>query len=269
VTGAGGKEGAVAGGPAGGNGAAVIETEGLRKAFGDQVVLDGITLRIAAGSTVALIGPSGGGKSTFLRCLNGLTSFEAGRVGVGTHALGPGPLTGPNRAAAQHIRRLLGMIFQDFQLFPHLTALQNVTEAPRRVLGRPPREARDAARSLLERVGLADKSDLYPRQLSGGQKQRVAIARALAMSPRALLCDEITSALDPELKGEVLSVVEGLRRDGITLVMVTHEIGFARRAADRVLVLERGAIIEDGPPAQVLDAPRTARTRQFLSQLLV
>ena len=260
----------VTGGPAAGaaDGAAAIEAEGLRKAYGDQTVLDGVTLRIPAGSTVALIGPSGGGKSTFLRCLNGLTPFDSGRVIVGPHRLGPGPVAGANRAAAQQIRRLLGMIFQDFQLFPHLTALENITEAPVRVLGRTQQQARDAAEALLERVGLAGRSAAYPRELSGGQKQRVAIARALAMSPRALLCDEITSALDPELKGEVLAVVEGLRRDGITLVMVTHEIGFARRAADRVLVLERGAIIEDGPPSQVLDAPRTARTRQFLSQLL-
>jgi polar amino acid transport system ATP-binding protein len=160
------------------------------------------------------------------------------------------------------------MIFQDFQLFPHLTAIENIIEAPLRVLGRPRDEARATAAHLLDRVGLADRGDALPRQLSGGQKQRVAIARALAMAPRGLLCDEITSALDPELKGEVLAVLETLRRDGITLVVVTHEIGFARRAADRVVVLDRGRIIEDGPPGEVLDRPKTARTRQFLSQIL-
>jgi polar amino acid transport system ATP-binding protein len=257
-----------AGSLANGRGVDVSVTD-LRKQFGDRTILDGLTFSIPAGATVALIGPSGGGKSTFLRCLNGLTPFDAGQVQVGPHALRAGPIAGANRAAAQRVRRLLGMIFQDFQLFPHLTAVQNIVEAPRRVLGAAPDEARARALSLLERVGLADRADAYPRQLSGGQKQRVAIARALAMSPRGLLCDEITSALDPELKGEVLGVLEGLRREGITLVVVTHEIGFARRAADRVLVLERGAIIEDGPPSEVLDHPKTARTRQFLSRILV
>jgi len=240
----------------------------LRKAFGERTILDGISLKIPAGSTVAIIGPSGGGKSTLLRCLNGLTDFDAGRVEVGPHALQAGPVRGTNRAAAQRIRRLLGMIFQDFQLFPHLTAIDNVCEAPIRVLGNPAAAARADALRLLDRVGLADRADAYPRQLSGGQKQRVAIARALAMSPRGLLCDEITSALDPELKGEVLAVLEGLRREGITLLVVTHEIGFARRAADRILVLDRGTVIEDGPPAEVLEQPRNPRTRQFLSQIL-
>jgi polar amino acid transport system ATP-binding protein len=160
------------------------------------------------------------------------------------------------------------MIFQDFQLFPHLTAIENLIEAPVRVLGKSVDEARAEATRLLDRVGLSQRRDAYPRALSGGQKQRVAIARALAMHPRGLLCDEITSALDPELKGEVLAVVEDLRRDGITLMMVTHEIGFARRAADRVLVLDHGAILEDGPPSEVLERPKTARTRQFLSLLM-
>jgi polar amino acid transport system ATP-binding protein len=245
-----------------------VRVEGLRKRFGARDILDSLDLDIAAGATVALIGPSGGGKSTFLRCLNGLTPFDAGCVQVGARVLRAGPVAGENAQAAREIRRLLGMIFQDFQLFPHLTALENVTEAPVRVLGLASDRARVEAERLLDRVGLLDRAGAYPRQLSGGQKQRVAIARALAMSPRGLLCDEITSALDPELKGEVLSVLEGLKREGITLVVVTHEIGFARRAADRVLVLDRGAIIEDGPPASVLDQPRTARTRQFLSRIL-
>jgi polar amino acid transport system ATP-binding protein len=246
-----------------------LAVEGLRKSFGGRTILDGVDLAIAPGQTVAVIGPSGGGKSTLLRCLNGLTDFDGGRVVVGPHVLGPGIQSGPNRAIARQIRRILGMIFQDFQLFPHLTALENIIEAPVRVLGRPQDEARATAARLLERVGLADRGDALPRQLSGGQKQRVAIARALAMSPRGLLCDEITSALDPELKGEVLAVLESLRRDGITLMVVTHEIGFARRAADRVVVLDRGTIIEDGPPADVLERPKTARTRQFLSQILL
>jgi len=251
-----------------GNPGTDLALEGLRKGYDGHPILDGLTLEIAAGSTVAIIGPSGGGKSTLLRCLNGLTPFEAGGVRVGPHRLGAGPIAGPNRAAAQQIRRLLGMIFQDFQLFPHLTAIENLVEAPLRVLGMPVEEARAEAERLLERVGLSHRKDAYPRELSGGQKQRVAIARALSMHPRGLLCDEITSALDPELKGEVLAVMEDLRRDGITLLMVTHEIGFARRAADRVLVLDHGAILEDGPPSEVLERPKTARTRQFLSLLL-
>lgn len=245
-----------------------LTLEGVRKVYDGHTILDGVTLSIAAGTTVALIGPSGGGKSTLLRCLNGLTSFEGGSVRVGEHRLGPGPIDGPNRGAAQQIRRLLGMIFQDFQLFPHLTAIENLIEAPVRVLGTPAEAARAEAERLLERVGLSHRKDAYPNMLSGGQKQRVAIARALSMHPRGLLCDEITSALDPELKGEVLAVMEDLRRDGITLVMVTHEIGFARRAADRVLVLDHGAILEDGPPREVLERPKTARTRQFLSLLM-
>ena len=245
-----------------------LTLEGVRKVYDSHTILDGVTVSIAAGTTVALIGPSGGGKSTLLRCLNGLTPFEGGNVRVGEHRLSPGPIEGPNRAVAQQIRRLLGMIFQDFQLFPHLTAIENLVEAPVRVLGTPVEAARAEAARLLDRVGLSHRKDAYPSMLSGGQKQRVAIARALAMHPRGLLCDEITSALDPELKGEVLAVVEDLRRDGITLVMVTHEIGFARRAADRVLVLDHGAILEDGPPREVLERPKTARTRQFLSLLM-
>jgi ABC-type polar amino acid transport system ATPase subunit len=245
-----------------------IGVEGLRKAYPGHVVLDGISMTIPPGACVAVIGPSGGGKSTFLRCLNGLAPFEAGVVSVGPHRLDAGASPASNRAAAKAIRLNLGMIFQDFQLFPHLTVIGNVMEAPVRVLGRSRAEARVTGERLLTRVGLLERADALPRELSGGQKQRVAIARALAMQPRGLLCDEITSALDPELKGEVLEVLEDLRRDGITLVVVTHEIGFARRAADRVLVLEKGAIIEDGPPGEVLGNPATERTRQFLSRIL-
>jgi len=247
-----------------------IVLEGVTKRFGERPVLDGVSLAVEPGETVALIGPSGGGKSTVLRCINGLTTFDAGAIRVGPHTLVPASAPGGgNGSTARQVRRLVGMIFQDFQLFPHLTAIQNIVEAPLRVLGQPRREAHESARRLLQRVGLEAHADHYPRQLSGGQKQRVAIARALAMSPRGLLCDEITSALDPELKNEVLAVLEVLKRDGITLMVVTHEIGFARRAADRVVVLDSGRIIEDGPPAQVIDQPRMPRTRQFLSQILV
>jgi len=240
-----------------------ITLAGVTKRYGERLVLDGVNLTIAAGQTVALIGPSGGGKSTLLRCLNGLTSFDAGEIRVGPHVLPPRRSHG-NDPAVRQMRRLFGMVFQDFQLFPHLTALENVMEAPRRVLGLPRSAATERGLSLLKRVGLANHADAWPGQLSGGQKQRVAIARALAMEPRGLLCDEITSALDPELKNEVLGVLEDLKKDGLTLLMVTHEIGFARRAADRVVVLADGRIVEEGPPAQVLAGPQTPRARLFL-----
>ncbi len=244
-----------------------IVLRGVCKCYGSRKVLDGVDLTINAGETVALLGPSGGGKSTLLRCLNGLNTFDAGEIHIGPHVLKPGG-NGGNSRTTQMLRRLYGMIFQDFQLFPHLTALQNVIEAPVRVLGMKKEEALERGGRLLDRVGLADHADAWPQQLSGGQKQRVAIARALAMEPRGLLCDEITSALDPELKQEVLAVLEDLKREGLTLIMVTHEIGFARRAADRVIVLADGKILEDGPPAQVLDNPRTDRLRAFLSRVL-
>ena len=187
---------------------------------------------------------------------------------MGDHLLRPAAANGRNEACAKQVCRLLGMIFQDFQLFPHLTALQNVIEAPLQVLKLTKADAVERGMRLLHRVGLGDRSAAYPRQLSGGQKQRVAIARALAMEPRGLLCDEITSALDPELKNEVLSVLESLKRDGMMLLMVTHEIGFARRAADRVVVLADGKIIEEGPPSQVIDRPQAERTRLFLRCVL-
>jgi polar amino acid transport system ATP-binding protein len=239
----------------------------VTKRYGERLVLDRVSLTMKAGQTIALIGPSGGGKSTLLRCLNGLTSFDAGEIRVGPHVL-KSCCTVRNDPAVRQMRRLFGMVFQDFQLFPHLTALQNVMEAPRHVLGLPGAEAAERARRLLARVGLAGHLDAWPQQLSGGQKQRVAIARALAMEPRGLLCDEITSALDPELKNEVLAVLEDLGRHGLTLLMVTHEIGFARRAADRVVVLADGRLIEDGPPAQVLGHPQTPRAQLFLRCVL-
>jgi ABC-type polar amino acid transport system ATPase subunit len=244
-----------------------ITINNVCKRYGTRVVLDNISLTLEQGRTVALLGPSGGGKSTLLRCLNGLNTIDAGEIRIGPHVLRRGN-GGGNGPAVQQMRRLFGMVFQDFQLFPHLTALQNVIEAPLRVLGLPRAEAVERGRRLLKRVGLADRADAWPQQLSGGQKQRVAIARALAMEPRGLLCDEITSALDPELKHEVLEVVEDLKRDGMTLIMVTHEIGFARRAADRIVVLADGNIVEDGPPAQVLDNPHSERVRSFLSRVM-
>jgi ABC-type polar amino acid transport system ATPase subunit len=245
----------------------LIRVQGVTKRFGERLVLNEVSLAISAGQTVALLGPSGGGKSTLLRSINGLNDFDQGEIFVGPHRLAP-QREGLNRQQTREVRRLVGMVFQDFQLFPHFTALENIVEAPQRVLGVSREEARRRAIQLLARVGLADRAGAYPQQLSGGQKQRVAIARALAMQPTALLCDEITSALDPELKNEVLSVLEDLKAEGMTLILVTHEIGFARRAADRVVVLADGKIIEDGPPAEVLENPKAARTRQFLSRVL-
>jgi polar amino acid transport system ATP-binding protein len=241
-----------------------IELRNVTKRFGTRTILDGISLTIAPGETVALIGPSGGGKSTLIRCLNGLNTFDAGEIQVGPHRLTPGRQHGEVR----QVRRAFGMIFQDFQLFPHLSVLENVTEAPIRVMGLPVDEARQRAEALLQRVGMADHKNASPQQLSGGQKQRVAIARALAMEPRGLLCDEITSALDPELKNDVLDVLVNLKKDGLTIILVTHEIGFARRAADRVVMLCDGRILEQGQPAEVLDRPQTERLRVFLQRVL-
>jgi polar amino acid transport system ATP-binding protein len=245
-----------------------VELSNVTKRFGDRTILDDISLRIDAGQTVALIGPSGAGKSTLLRCINGLNTFDGGTIRVGEHMLRPNR-DNQSGNGAREIRRVFGMIFQDFQLFPHLTALQNVMEAPRAVLKLTKAAAQERALKLLARVGLEDRAGAYPSELSGGQKQRVAIARALAMEPRGLLCDEITSALDPELKGEVLVVLESLKREGLTLILVTHEIGFAKRAADRVVVLAGGKIVEDGPPQQVIDNPQAPRTQQFLKQMMV
>ena len=243
-----------------------VAISNVTKRFGPRLILDGVSLKIEARQTVALIGPSGAGKSTLLRSINGLNTFDRGEIRVGPHVLRPGR---HRPAEVRQVRQLFGMIFQDFQLFPHLTALQNVMEAPLRVLRLSKADVRQRAVSLLARVGLDDHKDAYPRELSGGQKQRVAIARAMAMQPRGLLCDEITSALDPELKNEVLTVLEDLRREGMTLILVTHEIGFARRAADRIVMLSDGKIVEDGPPQEVLDHPAMPRTRQFLSQVLI
>ena len=247
----------------------LIEIENVTKRYGSRTILNGVSLSIAAGETVALIGPSGGGKSTLLRSINALSTIDGGRIRVGEHAILPRANGQPLPAGgAREVRRTLGMVFQDFQLFPHLTAAENVALAPRLVLGKAHAEATATAHDLLKRVGLAERAHNHPSQLSGGQKQRVAIARALAMRPKGLLCDEITSALDPELKCEVLAVLEDLRAEGMTLVMVTHEIGFARRAADRVVVLADGVIAEEGSAKEVIDAPKTPRTQQFLRSVL-
>ncbi|MBM4002353.1 MAG: amino acid ABC transporter ATP-binding protein [Planctomycetes bacterium] len=241
-----------------------IRIDNLTKRFHSRTILEKVSLEIQPGETVALIGPSGGGKSTLLRCINGLNPFEEGSVRVGDWQLTP-------RTPAQvlaGVRRVVGMIFQDFQLFPHMTALENVMEAPRQVLRQSTAEARRRGLDLLRRVGLEQRAHDYPRQLSGGQKQRVAIARALAMEPECLLCDEITSALDPELKAEVLTTLEQLRAEGMTLILVTHEMHFARRAADRVFVLAEGRIIEHGRPQELFAAPAEERTRRFLSRVM-
>jgi len=243
-----------------------VSLTNIVKRYHTKTILDRVSLDFQAGQITALIGPSGGGKSTLLRSINGLNTIDEGEIRVGGHRLSAAEAN--TREAHTAVRRMVGMVFQDFQLFPHLTALGNVAEAPQRVVGKSRKEAETRARDLLNQVGLGERCDHFPSQLSGGQKQRVAIARALAMDPKVLLCDEITSALDPELKHEVLDVLEDLRRDGMTLIMVTHEIGFARRAADRVALLAGGKVVEEGPPSQVIDNPATERTKQFLTNVL-
>ncbi|RFS85484.1 amino acid ABC transporter ATP-binding protein [Actinomadura spongiicola] len=243
-----------------------IEIGGLRKAFGANEVLRGIDLRVASGEVVCVIGPSGSGKSTLLRCVNLLEEPTAGTVRVGGV-----DVTAPD-VDIDAVRRRIGMVFQSFNLFPHLTALGNVVIAQRKVLRRGRAEAERIAREQLEGVGLADKTGSYPAQLSGGQQQRVAIARALAMGPEVMLFDEPTSALDPELVGDVLGVMRGLARPGegrgMTMLVVTHEMGFAREVADRVVFMDGGVVVEEGPPARVIDDPAHERTRTFLSRVL-
>ncbi|CAL9343507.1 amino acid ABC transporter ATP-binding protein [Streptomyces sp. enrichment culture] len=239
-----------------------IEIRGLRKSFGAHEVLRGIDLEVARGEVVCVIGPSGSGKSTLLRCVNLLEEPSAGRVLVGGT-----DVTDPD-VDIDAVRRRIGMVFQQFNLFLHLTAEENLTLPQRRVLGRERAAAAKVARENLERVGLLEKADAYPSRLSGGQQQRVAIARALAMDPEVMLFDEPTSALDPELVGDVLAVMRGLARDGMTMMVVTHEMSFAREVADRVVFMDDGAIVEEGPAAQVVGAPREARTRDFLTRVL-
>ena len=240
----------------------IVDIRGLRKRFGDNEVLKGIDLGVTRGEVIAIIGKSGSGKSTLLRCINGLETFQDGALTVDGEAL-----KHHDAKAMRALRQHVGMIFQSFNLFPHLSVGRNVMLAPMLVKKAANAETADQARRLLARVGLADKFDAQPDQLSGGQQQRVAIARALAMQPAVLLCDEITSALDPELVGEVLRVVETLADEGMTLLMVTHEMSFARKVSDRVVFMHAGRIHEIGPPAQLFGAPQTAELKQFLSAL--
>jgi polar amino acid transport system ATP-binding protein len=246
------------------NDGGVICVRGLHTRRGTSEVLRGIDLTVARGEVVAVVGPSGSGKTTLLRAINYLTPFSAGEVTIGGATLRPGLSERRDAALLCAVRRHAGMVFQSFHLFPHLTALANVMEAPRCVLGLSEEAARVRARALLDRVGLAHHADAHPHALSGGQQQRVAIARALAMEPDALLLDEPTSALDPRLVGEVLAVVGDLASAGQTMMIVTHEIGFARRVAHRLVVLVGGRIVESGPPADVLDRPTAPETRAFL-----
>ncbi|MBF5011271.1 amino acid ABC transporter ATP-binding protein [Burkholderia pseudomultivorans] len=251
----------------------VIEASGIHKSFGDTKVLSGVSLQVAKGEVVVLIGASGSGKTTFIRCLNLLETFDSGRVRVNGRLLGydERPDGGVARESARALarqRRDIGMVFQRFNLFPHMTALENIIEAPVHVLKVPRAEAVRQAQRLLARVGLADRADHYPSQLSGGQQQRIAIARALAMQPKVLLFDEPTSALDPETVGEVLAVMKELADDGMTMVIVTHEMGFAREVADRVVVLDCGELIEEGPPERIFTAPTHPRTQTFLRRTL-
>ncbi len=244
----------------------MIRVTDLHKTFGRLQVLRGISLEVPRGSVFVLMGPSGSGKSTLLRCINLLEEPTGGTIQVGgrtmTFGAGGRPLPSDRELAA--FRANVGMVFQHFNLFPHMTALGNVMEGPVTVKGMPRAEAARLARELLDKVGLADKADAYPSKLSGGQRQRVAIARALAMSPEVMLFDEVTSALDPELVGEVLGVMQRLAEEGMTMVVVTHEIGFAHEVAHRVCLLDGGAIIEQGPPAEVLRRPSNPRTQAFL-----
>ncbi|WEB45982.1 amino acid ABC transporter ATP-binding protein [Streptomyces yunnanensis] len=250
----------------------MVEIRSVHKSFGSVEVLRGIDLEIAAGRVTVVLGPSGSGKSTLLRTINHLEKVDRGWISV------DGALVGYRKSGDKLYelrereilkqRTGIGFVFQNFNLFPHLTVLENLVEAPLAVQRRPRKEAEATARRLLTRVGLAEKADAYPRQLSGGQQQRVAIARALALEPKLLLFDEPTSALDPELVGEVLDVIKDLAHQGTTMIVVTHEIGFAREVADTVVFMDGGRIVEQGPPAQVLDRPRHERTRSFLSKVL-
>src|SRR6266568_1953065 len=250
----------------------LVQARNVHKRFGHTEVLKGIDLDVRPGETVVILGPSGSGKSTFLRCINHLERIDQGTILVASEQIGYA-LHGdqlyelPEHACARQ-RRRIGMVFQQFNLYPHMTVLQNVIEAPVGVHGRSRPDAEREALALLARVGLSDKVDSYPRQLSGGQQQRVAIARALAIKPKLMLFDEPTSALDPALVGEVLSTMRDLAEQGLTMIVVTHEIGFAREAADRVIFMDGGVVVESGPPNQVLVAPSHPRTRAFLNRFL-
>jgi polar amino acid transport system ATP-binding protein len=251
----------------------LIQVRGLHKSFGRLEVLRGVSFEVKRGEVMAIIGPSGSGKSTLLRCLNFLEEYQAGEVlfdnvlvGYRDDAFGRRRLDSERNV--RRIRARLGMVFQSFNLFPHKTVLENVIEGPVVVKGQPRAEAETAARALIARVGLTDKLDTYPTKLSGGQQQRAAIARALAMQPAAMLFDEPTSSLDPELVGEVLEVMQSLAAEGMTMVVVTHEMGFARRVADRVMMMDEGEIVELAPPEQIFGKPESPRTAEFLRRVL-
>jgi polar amino acid transport system ATP-binding protein len=250
----------------------MVKAEAVHKRFGRNEVLRGIDLAVQPGEVLCLLGPSGSGKSTFLRCINHLEKINAGRLSVDGELVGyrqvGDKLHELKESEVARKRSEIGMVFQHFNLFGHMTALENVTCAPINVKGVPRDRARTLGRELLDRVGLADKVDAYPAQLSGGQQQRVAIARALAMEPKLMLFDEPTSALDPELVGEVLDVMRRLAADGMTMLVVTHEMGFAREVADTVVFMDGGVVVESGPPAEVLARPREERTKAFLSKVL-
>ena len=240
----------------------MIRTTGLEKSFGKLDVLRGIDVAIEPHEVVVVIGPSGSGKSTFLRCLNLLEEPTAGKIYFRGQCI-----TDPN-VKVNEVRREMGMVFQRFNLFPHMTVLENITLGPIKVRGESQEEAQKTARDLLNKVGLADKENAYPEELSGGQQQRVAIARALAMKPMAMLFDEPTSALDPEMIGEVLDVMRTLAEEGMTMVVVTHEMGFAKEVGDRIIFMDEGVIVEEGSPEQVLENPQNPRTQAFLSKVL-
>jgi polar amino acid transport system ATP-binding protein len=250
----------------------MVKAEAVRKRFGRLEVLKGISLEVMPGEVMCLLGPSGAGKSTFLRCINHLEKIDSGRLSVDGELVGYRELGNKlhelRESEIARKRAEIGMVFQHFNLFPHMTALDNVTCAPIEVKKLPREQARERARELLARVGLPDKISAYPAQLSGGQQQRVAIARALAMEPKLMLFDEPTSALDPELVDEVLQAMQQLARDGMTMIVVTHEMGFAREVADKVVFMDEGVVVEAGDPSQVLASPRHERTRAFLSKVL-
>jgi len=254
------------------NGAELVRAEKIVKHFGRLTVLNGIDLSVKRGQVVVIIGPSGSGKTTLLRCINHLEKIESGHIYIEGQMLGyrevNGRLVEDSEAPIARIRSQIGFVFQRFNLFPHMTALGNVIEAPIHVLHQPRAEVTERAMALLEKVGLAEKADAYPHKLSGGQQQRVAIARALAMNPKLMLFDEATSALDPELVGEVLKVMDQLAQEGMTMIVVTHEMGFAREVADEVIFMDKAAIVEEGPPEQVFDHPQNPRTREFLRLIL-
>ncbi|MBF8778149.1 amino acid ABC transporter ATP-binding protein [Pseudomonas fulva] len=242
----------------------MLQVRDLHKRFGEHQVVRGVDLDVREGEVVVIIGPSGSGKSTFIRCLNSLEPPSAGSVVLGAGA----SVKASDRRALARLREEVGMVFQDYTLFPHLSVIANMTLAPVKLKRASREEAQRSALALLDRVGLRHKADSYPSELSGGQQQRVAIVRALAMKPKLLLFDEPTSALDPETVGDVLNVMKGLAAEGMTMIIVTHEMGFAREVADRVAFFDCGRIIEMGPPAQIFGAPREARTRQFLQSVL-